>query len=75
MGKPGRDRAPSPVNPGESATRQEVRHEGLDQVAPQGRKASGTGKIKPQSSILLRKITTKKKLNFFCWYPCAGKWL
>ena len=28
MGKPGRDRAPSPVNPGDSATRQEVCHEG-----------------------------------------------
>ena len=28
MGKPGRDRAPSPLNPGDSATRQEVCHEG-----------------------------------------------
>ena len=28
MGKPGRDRAPSPVNPGDSATRQEVCHKG-----------------------------------------------
>ena len=28
MGKPGRDRAPSPVNPEDSATRQEVCHEG-----------------------------------------------
>ena len=28
MGKPGRDRARSPVNPGDSATRQEVCHEG-----------------------------------------------
>ena len=28
MGKPGRDRAPSPVNPGDSATRQESCHEG-----------------------------------------------
>ena len=28
MGKPGRDRASSPVNPGESATGQEVCHEG-----------------------------------------------
>ena len=28
MGKPGRDRAPSPVNPGDSATRQEVCQEG-----------------------------------------------
>ena len=28
MGKPGRDGAPSPVNPGDSATRQEVCHEG-----------------------------------------------
>ena len=28
MGKPGRDRAPSPVNPGDSATKQEVCHEG-----------------------------------------------
>ena len=27
-GKPERDRAPSPVNPGDSATRQEVCHEG-----------------------------------------------
>ena len=28
MGKPGRDRAPSPVNPGDFATRQEVCPEG-----------------------------------------------
>ena len=28
MGKPGRDGTPSPVNPGDSATRQEVRHKG-----------------------------------------------
>ena len=28
MGKPGRDRAPSPVNPRDSATKQEVCHEG-----------------------------------------------
>ena len=64
MGKPGRDRAPSPVNPGDSATRQEVRHGGTplgpggeditwpDQVAPWGRKASSTRKIKPQNSNL-----------------------
>ena len=58
MEKPGRDRAPSPVNPGDSATRQEVCHEGPggeditwpDQVAPRGRKASSTRKIKPQTS-------------------------
>ena len=28
MGKPGRDRAPSSVNPGDSASRQEVSQEG-----------------------------------------------
>ena len=28
MGKLGRDRGPSPVNPGDSATRQELFHEG-----------------------------------------------
>ena len=28
-GEAGRDGGPSPVNPGDSATRQEVRHEGL----------------------------------------------
>ena len=45
---PGRDRAPSPVNPGDPTTRQEVCHEGPplgpageditwpDQVAPRG---------------------------------------
>ena len=65
MGKPGRDGAPSPVNPGDSATRQEVRLGGIplgpageditwpDQVAPRGRKASGARKIKPQTSNLL----------------------
>ena len=54
MGKPGRDRAQSPVNPGDAATRQKVRNEGPplgpggeditwpDQVAPRGRKASST---------------------------------
>ena len=64
MGKPGRDGAPSPVNPGDSATRQEVRLGGPptrtrwenitwpDQVAPRGRKASSTRKIKPQTSNL-----------------------
>ena len=64
MGKPGRDGAPSPVNPGDSATRQEVRlkrpptrtrwgrYHLADQVAPRGRKASSTRKIKPQTSNL-----------------------
>ena len=65
MGKLGRDGAPSPVNPGDSATRQEVRHGGPptrtrwggkntwpDKVAPRGRKASSTRKIKPQTSNL-----------------------
>ena len=60
MGKPGRDRAPSPVNPpgrrcvlegpplgpgGEDIT-------WPDQVAPRGRKASSTRKVKPQTSNL-----------------------
>ena len=64
MGKPGRDGAPSSVNPGDSATRQEVRLGGPpkgpggeditrpDQVATRGRKASSTRKIKPQMSNL-----------------------
>ena len=62
MGKPARDRAPSPVNPGDSATRQEVCHEGPparsrwggyhlpDQVAPQGRRAPSTPMVQPQTS-------------------------
>ena len=66
MQKPGRDWAPSPVNRGDSATRQEVRLGGPplgpggedvtwpDQVAPRGRKASSTRKIKPQTSNLKR---------------------
>ena len=53
------------MNPGDSATRQEVRLGGPplgpggeditwpDQVAPRGRKASSTRKIKPQTSNLL----------------------
>ena len=69
MGKPGRDRAPSSVNSGDSATRQDVRLRGPptrtrweditwpDQVAPRGRKASSTRKIKPQTSNL----TTRAK--------------
>ena len=62
MGKPGWDGAPSPVNPGDSATRQgcvlEVPPLGPggeditwhDQVAPRGRKASSTRKVNPQTS-------------------------
>ena len=64
MGKPGRDRAPSLVNPGDSACRQTVCHEGpptrsrwggyhlFDQMALWGRKASSTRKVKPQISNL-----------------------
>ena len=57
----GRQRALSPVNPGDEATRQGVYPEGpptrpcweaYDQVALQGRKASSTGNLKPQLSIL-----------------------
>ena len=62
MGKPARDRALSPVNPGDSATREEVCHEGSstrsrweditwpDQVAFRGRRASSTRKVKPQTT-------------------------
>ena len=58
----------SPVNPGDSATRQQVCHEGPphghggedftwpDQVAPRGRKASSTRNLKTQTSNLKRKI-------------------
>ena len=61
-GKPGRDGAPSPVNPGDSATRQEMRLGGpptrtrwggyhlARPGGPRGRKASSTRKIKPQIS-------------------------
>ena len=64
MGKLGRDGAPSPVNPGDSATMQEVCQEGSPTrtrwggyhlphpVAPRGQKASSTRKIKPQTSNL-----------------------
>ena len=63
-GKPGRDGAPGPVNPGDSATRQEVRlggpptrtRSGEYHLArpggPRGRKASSTRKIKPRTSNL-----------------------
>ena len=63
-GKLGSDGAPSPVNPGDSATRQEVPLGGPpirpggeditwpDQVTPRARKASSTRKIKPQTSNL-----------------------
>ena len=62
MGKPGKDGAPSPVNPGDSATRQEVplggpptrtRWGGYHLArpgGPRGRKASSTRKIKNQNS-------------------------
>ena len=65
MGKPGRDGAPSSVNPGDSATRQEVRlggpptgtqWGGYHLARPggsRGQKASSTRKIKPQTSNLL----------------------
>ena len=65
MGKPGRDRAPSPVRPGDPATGRRCVIKGPplgpggeditwpDQVGPRGRKASSTRKIKPQTSNLL----------------------
>ena len=64
MGKPGRHRAPSPVNPGDSATRQKVRHEepptrsrwGGYHLArpggPRGRRSFSTRKNKPHPSNL-----------------------
>ena len=61
MGKPGRDGAPSPVNPGDSAIRREVQLGGpptrtrwgeYHLARPGGRKASSTRKIKPQTSDL-----------------------
>ena len=60
MGQPGRDRAPSPVNPGGSATKQRcvMKCPPLgpggkdiswpDQVAPRGRETSSTRSLKPQ---------------------------
>ena len=65
MGKPGRDRALSPVNPGEPPPGRRCVLKGppvepggeditwLDQVAPRGRKASSTRKIKHQTSNIL----------------------
>ena len=64
MGKPRRDRAPSPVKPGDSATRQEVCREGRPtrlggeditwpyQVAPRSRRAPSIRKTKPQTPNL-----------------------
>ena len=67
MGKPGRDRAPGPVKPGDSATRQEVRHDGpptrfrwggyhlARPVGPQGaekRLVPETSNLKPQTTCL-----------------------
>ena len=64
MGKPERERAPSPVNPGDSVTGQEVCHEGpptrspwggyhlSDQAAPRGGRTSSTRKVKPQTPNL-----------------------
>ena len=69
-GEAGEGRAPIPVNPGDSAIRQEVCLGGHPlgfggeditwpyQVAPRGRKASSTRKIKPQTSnLFLRELS------------------
>ena len=66
MGKPGRHRALSPVNLGDSATRCVMtgpplgpRGEDItwpNEVAPRGREASSTRKIKPQTSSHLRAL-------------------
>ena len=81
MGKPERDGAPSPVNPGDSATRQDVRLGGPplgpggeditwpDQVAPRGRKASSTRKIKPQTSNLNEECLCSGTCSLL---PCSG---
>ena len=70
MEKPGRDRAPSPLDPGDSATRQEVYHErppvrswwGGYHLArprhPRGPKVSGTRHLKPRASNLVLRVRT-----------------
>ena len=77
MGKLGRDGAPSPVNPGYSATRRKCVMEGPplgpsgeditwpDQVVPRGRKAFSTRKIKPQTSnIFILALGQSLLLNY-----------
>ena len=64
MGRPGRDRAPSPVNPGTPPPGRRCVIKGPplgpggedmtwpDEVAPWGRKTSSTRSLKPQTSNL-----------------------
>ena len=68
------------MNPGDSATRQEVHLGGPggeditwpDQVAPRGRKASSTRKIKPQTSNLSKPPRPFALLPFlFFSSPCT----
>ena len=47
MGKPGGDRAPSPLNPGDSATRQEVCHEGPPPRSQAGSISPGPTRFPP----------------------------
>ena len=79
MGKPGREGAPSPVYPGDSATRQEVRHAGpptrsrwggYHLARPgglRGRKASSTRKIKPQTSNPFSVSSKKEMIQQFAF--------
>ena len=46
MGTPGRDGAPSPVNPGDSASGQEVCHEG-GPLGPDGGDITWPGQVAP----------------------------
>ena len=69
MGKPGRYRAPSPLNLGDSATRHEVCHEGpptrsrrggyhLARLGgSRGQTVSSTRNVKPQTSNLICRMS------------------
>ena len=61
MGKPGRDGAPSPVNPGDSATRQEVCHEGPPTRSRLGRISPGPTRW--PSAAERRLVPTKSNLK------------
>ena len=69
MGKPERDRALSPVNPGDSSTRQEVYPEQPptitwpDQVAPQGPTTCSTGNLEPQYSNLDLQLAIAQRMR------------
>ena len=66
MEKPGRDRAPSPVDPGDSATKQEVCHEGPPTWVLVGRIAPGPTRWPPGDEERLVPETSNLKPQTYC---------